>query len=547
MLLFLVVLLVSSASLAASSEVSPNVQHAKMHVGVLTIPLYGHFMPLKAAGEGLLVRGHSVTLFVENAAWCVTALKQQFGCVVIPTSNRFASDFFVNMSAHPDLGSSFTDLFKEMFLHHEQQLGPLISIVGDIHHRTPFSLFLVDLSTFVGQGIADKFNVPYASMFPLTMHMTVGPASFLPSIGTGFPANGRMPITQRLANYLLKLAVAASSSTVLAEINPVRLAAGIPAMKHSMQVAGLEGLIFSPTIWGYDIAQPLCPNIFGVGILSPTHSHTPMEASLEEFLAKCASKGRRAVYVNFGTLAVLNNETFAALFAGLRMTAHCIVWKISESHRMEIVQSALREQTPSQNLLAMQERFYIVSRFANPVAIMQHRNMGAFVSHCGDTSVLEAIESNLPIAGIPIFADQGDVCRRVDEAAIGIYVGHKLQFSPQRLSDVLDTLVANGGEQYRNNMRRLKKVSDFLGGSEKVADVIESRFRAGLLHGTDLLERCHFLSPELAGVEAGLWRSSQSDVMLLTVAVIVLTVLGIRGCVLWCCCRRSRSHPKTKK
>ncbi len=512
----------------------------RMHIGVVSIPLYGHFMPLKAAGEALLARGHTVSLFVENSAWCVTALEQKFTCVVIPASGRFTADFFVNMSAHPRVGDSFAQIFNEMFLHHTQQLGPMVRLVTQIHQKTPFSLFLVDLSTFVGYGVADKLNVPYVSMFPLTMHMAVGPTTYLPAIGTGFPSNGRMSTGQRLLNYLLKIAIAIKSGDLLGEVNAPRLAEGIAPMKHVMQLAGLEGLIFSPTIWGYDIPQPLCPNIFGVGILSPTHDHTPMERELEAFLAQCASEMRSAVYVNFGTLAVLHDQTFAALLDGLVQTSYCIVWKITNAQRL----AAVKERLVATGDI---RRFFLSSRFSNPVAIMKHPATGAFVSHCGDTSVLEAIEANLPIVGIPIFADQADVCLRVDESRIGIYVGHKLEFTAQRLADSLNTVTANRGTEFRRNLRRMKDVSDFLGGSAKVADVIETRFYNRLIHGAELLERCHFLGEALVALEGGQWRLTQSDVTLLWVAVAVFWVLMMRVIFSWCWKARSPKNTSVEK
>ena len=518
-------LIVCAASANSPSDLADVATAPRMHVGVVSIPLYGHFMPLKAAGEALLAKGHAVTLFVENPSWCISALPQQFACVTIPKSNTFTPEFFVNMSAHPKVGDSFLQIFEEMFRHHSEQLGLLVDIVSKIHESTPFSLMLVDLSSFVGYGVADKLHLPYASMFPLTMHMVVGPATYLPAIGTSLPSNGRMTTGQRLLNYLLKVAIVAKSGDILGEVNAVRARHGVEPMKHAMQLAGMEGLIFSPTIWGYDIPQPLCPNIFGVGVLSPTHDHTPLERELNEFLATCSS----TIYVNFGTLAVLHDRTFKALFDGLLLTEFCIVWKIRESARMDSVREEIARRGAS-------GRFYLSFRFANPVAIMQHAATRAFVSHCGDTSVLEAIESNLPIAGIPIFADQADVCLRVDESKIGVYVGHKLEFTAERLASVLSLLVQSSAE-YRQTLKRMKEVSDFLGGPAKVAEVIETRYYNGLLQGSDLLERCHVLDDHLVAVEGSSWRICQFDLTLGYLLGLMMSLWIAQKIFLRCICR----------
>eukprot|EP00658_Telonema_sp_P-2_P068340 TRINITY_DN57274_c0_g1_i2.p1 TRINITY_DN57274_c0_g1~~TRINITY_DN57274_c0_g1_i2.p1 ORF type:complete len:279 (-),score=14.38 TRINITY_DN57274_c0_g1_i2:73-909(-) len=121
--------------------------------------------------------------------------------------------------------------------------------------------------------------------------------------------------------------------------------------------------------------------------------------------------------------------------------------------------------------------------FKSPPAIMSHPNTKVFISHCGDTSVLEAIEAQLPVAGIPMFADQLDVCQRVHESKIGVYVGPKHEFISERLTDVVNTL-GNDGPLRRSALNALARVrhgSRHLGGAREAARQIELNFESGVL------------------------------------------------------------------
>ncbi|PIY71927.1 hypothetical protein COY87_03625, partial [Candidatus Roizmanbacteria bacterium CG_4_10_14_0_8_um_filter_33_9] len=66
----------------------------------------------------------------------------------------------------------------------------------------------------------------------------------------------------------------------------------------------------------------------------------------------------------------------------------------------------------------------------SPKVLLSHRSpadvggaeVAAFVSHCGDTSVYESVEALVPIVGIPLFADQPDMCARIVDAGVGVRV-----------------------------------------------------------------------------------------------------------------------------
>jgi UDP:flavonoid glycosyltransferase YjiC (YdhE family) len=461
-----------------------------MHVLVVSIPAYGHFMPVKAIAEELLLRGHRLTIFIEDVRWCETpvATVGQFNCVAVPPSGTFERAFFVNMSKALNCGDSFNDLFKEMFRHHSTQLPVYLEAAQRIHRDDPFHVVLMDLSTILGLGLSAALNIPHVSVFPLSMQMSIGTSAALPALGTELPGDGSMNLYQRAKNHLTKVLVGAISPLILKELNDAREESRVRPLNNALELAGLNGLIFAPTVWGYDIPQPLCPNIIALGAFSPYVSEEGMEPELLAFLTTCAETGRPVGYVNFGTLSVVSEFTFVHVYVALVQAVTrgmCIVWKIPEHQRRDDVEVMLNNP---QNL---RKYFFLSARFRTPVKIMKHPATRVFLSHCGDTSVLEAIQAELPIAGIPFFADQGDVCLRVQEAGIGVYLGNKMMLNRTFVTETLLTLADEvSSRSFREKLRLVRKMSDALGGAKRAAEIIEDRYNNGLLGPEFFPEGC---------------------------------------------------------
>ena len=53
-------------------------------------------------------------------------------------------------------------------------------------------------------------------------------------------------------------------------------------------------------------------------------------------------------------------------------------------------------------------------------AVLAHPATRIFITHCGIHGVLEAIHYGIPMVGIPVFVDQGDVLTRIVGLGIGV-------------------------------------------------------------------------------------------------------------------------------
>ena len=52
--------------------------------------------------------------------------------------------------------------------------------------------------------------------------------------------------------------------------------------------------------------------------------------------------------------------------------------------------------------------------------ILAHKNTILFITHCGMHGVMESIYHEVPMVGMPVAFDQGDVLTRIEEKGIGI-------------------------------------------------------------------------------------------------------------------------------
>ena len=87
-------------------------------------------------------------------------------------------------------------------------------------------------------------------------------------------------------------------------------------------------------------------------------------------------------------------------------------------------------------------------------AVLAHNNTRLFITHCGMHGVLESIHYAVPMVGMPVFIDQGDVLKRIQEAEIG--VGVSKDVSEDDLYSAI--LEVRDNPRYKQNIERLSTV-----------------------------------------------------------------------------------------
>ncbi|KAL6604462.1 hypothetical protein ACP70R_042889 [Stipagrostis hirtigluma subsp. patula] len=126
------------------------------------------------------------------------------------------------------------------------------------------------------------------------------------------------------------------------------------------------------------------------------------------------------VYVSFGSLARKLPKQLFEVGHGLEDSGKPFLWVVKESEaaapEVEEWLQALEARTAGRGL--------VVRGWAPQLAVLSHRAVGGFVTHCGWNSLLEAITHGVPVVTWPHFADQFLNERLVvDVLGVGVPVG----------------------------------------------------------------------------------------------------------------------------
>ncbi|KAL6888273.1 hypothetical protein ACP4OV_009299 [Aristida adscensionis] len=126
------------------------------------------------------------------------------------------------------------------------------------------------------------------------------------------------------------------------------------------------------------------------------------------------------VYVSFGSIARKLPRQLFEVGHGLEDSGRPFLWVVKEAEaaRPEVRPwlSALEARTAGRGL--------VVRGWAPQLAVLSHRAVGGFVTHCGWNSMLEAIAHGVPVATWPHFSDQSFNERlAVDVLGVGVPIG----------------------------------------------------------------------------------------------------------------------------
>lgn len=184
---------------------------------------------------------------------------------------------------------------------------------------------------------------------------------------------------------------------------------------------------------------------------------------------------RSVVYVCFGSRTALTNDQMAALAAALEMSRVHFVWCFRETVDGKALDSHGLVPDGFEGRAA--GRGLVIRGWAPQVAILRHRAVGGFLTHCGWNSVLEAIGAGVVMLTWPMGADQyTDAKLLVDQLGVAIRACEAPDDAvpdPARLARALAESL-DGARPERGRMQRL---------SEAAADAVDGGSSAKDLDG----------------------------------------------------------------
>lgn len=112
-----------------------------------------------------------------------------------------------------------------------------------------------------------------------------------------------------------------------------------------------------------------------------------------------------SIFVSFGGELSLSKQQIEELAHGIEQSNVNFVWAI----RFQKEEKTRVEEAVPEGFLERirdRDRGIVVEGWAPQGKILEHRSIGGFVSHCGWSSVMEALKWGVPIIAIPIVRDE---------------------------------------------------------------------------------------------------------------------------------------------
>ncbi|KAJ0533985.1 putative UDP-glucuronosyl/UDP-glucosyltransferase, UDP-glycosyltransferase family [Helianthus annuus] len=154
------------------------------------------------------------------------------------------------------------------------------------------------------------------------------------------------------------------------------------------------------------------------GPTPPIYCVGPLVASGGDGLDECLNwldlqPSGSVVYLCFGSLGLFSSEQLKEIATGLEMSGVRFLWVVrsppsnkEEDRFLPLPDPDLDVLLPEGFLQRTRDRGLVVKKWAPQVAVLNHKSVGGFVTHCGWNSVLEAICAGVPMVGWPLYAEQ---------------------------------------------------------------------------------------------------------------------------------------------
>jgi hypothetical protein len=139
---------------------------------------------------------------------------------------------------------------------------------------------------------------------------------------------------------------------------------------------------------------------------------------------------RSVVFLCFGSASSVSAEQLREIAAGLERSEHAFLWAVRAPVAADADstkrfdgrdEAALEALLPAGFLDRTRGRGRVVSTWAPQVQVLRHRATGAFVTHCGWNSMLEAVTAGVPMVCWPMYAEQKlNKVHIVEEMKLGV-------------------------------------------------------------------------------------------------------------------------------
>ncbi|XP_047321098.1 UDP-glycosyltransferase 88A1-like [Impatiens glandulifera] len=158
---------------------------------------------------------------------------------------------------------------------------------------------------------------------------------------------------------------------------------------------------------------PSTPPIYCVGPLIASGGEKSSVDRHECLTWLDSQPSRSVVYLCFGSQGAFSADQLMEIAVGLEKSGQRFLWvvrsppsKETNDHFLPRPEPDLDTLLPGGYLERVSGRGMVMKSWAPQVSVLGHESVGAFVTHCGWNSVLEAVLAGVPMVTWPLYAEQ---------------------------------------------------------------------------------------------------------------------------------------------
>jgi UDP:flavonoid glycosyltransferase YjiC (YdhE family) len=425
----------------------------RRHAVLTSAPFFGHLGPLIVQGDALCDRGWRVT---------VASLEDARPYLRDHPRLEFAS------LGRADLSLAEIDALRDSITREPSFSRSMLTIVKTLGRgwaeaydatravleRNRPDVVVADLSSTAAISAAETVGmtcvVNNPDLLAVLPEGLLPPAPGVPLLLSGKSIRSIGPIDRRLYRLQRRVGAVLADLVVGRSLNTARRTRGLPRVDFQRWLADTTILVNSA--FGLEYPRALPPNVHMVGpLLADAHQALPPD------YAAWLADGPPVAYVNLGTIARPWPALLHRMAAAFRTDAFRTLW---------VVPSDLQPLLPVDLPATVRVERWVPSQ----LGVLAHPNVRAFVSHCGVNSVHESIWGGTPVVGMPLFAAQGDMALRVQDAGVGSRVD-KHRFTAKELRARIVEACTNNA--VRANIAAVRQTFVSAGGARRVVELIE--------------------------------------------------------------------------
>lgn len=294
-------------------------------------------------------------------------------------------------------------------------------------------------------GFAHHFDAPlvlfssiYASEWTNFFVGNPGPPSYVAHSGSGF--TGMMGLKDRVSNLLCYIFDVVLREFYLYPRHDALMKKYFPKAPNLQDVIYNVSLVLLNSHPSYTESVPLVPNMIEIGGFHVTKE--PLDVDLKTFLDQ-SKEG--VVYFSMGSNLKSKNlspEKLKIIMETFQKLPLKVLWKFEDEN--------LSGQPDNVKIMKWLPQRGILGRFlciaANQMLFSSffsgHRNVKAFISHCGFISTTETVYFGVPVVCVPIYVDQLTNAAVLSDSGMAVTVDFT-GLTEESLTEALDQVLNN--------------------------------------------------------------------------------------------------------